>query len=239
MAAAFPTTCTRRRRLGGRSHHDPAACRRQVRPELLQGLRRPARRRRVGGQRAVDWLKLRSGAAARNTTDELQPRRADGPLKWAIAATRRAPRSPSCRAPKPSPKPISTSDAGAPAARTGLPQFRRASPDRPRGVEPEVVDLHYEGGIEPSCAISTAPRSRCSNDPIFDHRREGRHHGRGRAVVERQLPRERAVLHQQHPAARWRHPPGRLPRRADPHQVNNYAEQSRHRQEGKGLAVRR
>ena len=44
---------TGRGRLGGRGHHDPAARRRQVRPELLQGLRRPARRRRLGGQRAV------------------------------------------------------------------------------------------------------------------------------------------------------------------------------------------
>ena len=43
-----------RRRLGGRGHHDPAPCRREVRPELLQGLGRPARRRRLGGQRAVD-----------------------------------------------------------------------------------------------------------------------------------------------------------------------------------------
>ena len=34
-------------------------------------------------------------------------------------------------------------------------------------------------------------------------------------MVERQLPRERAVLHQQHSAARRRHPSGRLPRRAD------------------------
>ena len=43
-----------RRRLGGRGHHDPAARRRKVRPELLQGLRRPARRRRLGRQRAVE-----------------------------------------------------------------------------------------------------------------------------------------------------------------------------------------
>jgi DNA gyrase subunit B len=39
--------------------------------------------------------------------------------------------------------------------------------------------------------------------------------GRGGAVVERQLPRERAGLHQQHPAARRRHPSRRLPRCAD------------------------
>ncbi len=43
-----------RRRVRRRGHHDPAPCRRKIRPELLQGLRRPARRRRLGGQRAVE-----------------------------------------------------------------------------------------------------------------------------------------------------------------------------------------
>ena len=44
---------TERGHFGGRSHHDPASCRRKIRPEFLQGLRRPARRRRFGRQRAV------------------------------------------------------------------------------------------------------------------------------------------------------------------------------------------
>ena len=39
-----------RRRLGSRSDHDPAPCRRQIRAERLQSIRRTARRRRVGGQ---------------------------------------------------------------------------------------------------------------------------------------------------------------------------------------------
>ena len=41
------------RHLRRRGRADPAARGRQVQPELLQGLRRPARRRRGGGQRAV------------------------------------------------------------------------------------------------------------------------------------------------------------------------------------------
>ena len=58
-----------RRHLGGRGHHDPAACRRKVRPELLQGLRRPARRRRLRRQRAVEQAaSCASGATARSTT---------------------------------------------------------------------------------------------------------------------------------------------------------------------------
>jgi DNA gyrase subunit B len=59
----IPTDIHPGRRFGGRSDHDPAACRRQVRPELLQGLRRPARRRRVGGQRAFG---LAEAGLARN-----------------------------------------------------------------------------------------------------------------------------------------------------------------------------
>ena len=52
-----------------RSHHDPAACRRKVRAERLQGLGRPARRRRLGGQCAVaNSSTCASGATARNIT---------------------------------------------------------------------------------------------------------------------------------------------------------------------------
>ena len=64
------------------------------------------------------------------------------------------------------------------------------------------------------------PRShQASADPRADRGGEAaaEDHGRGGSVVERQLPRERALLHQQHPAARRRHPSRRLPRGADPH----------------------
>ena len=55
--------------LGGRDRVHRAARRRQVRPEFLQGLGRPARRRRVGRQRAVDAGCARaSGARAKSTS---------------------------------------------------------------------------------------------------------------------------------------------------------------------------
>ena len=50
---------SRRGRVGRRSHHDAASCRRKIRPEFLQGFRRSARRRRLGGQCALVWLKLK------------------------------------------------------------------------------------------------------------------------------------------------------------------------------------
>ncbi len=52
------------------------------------------------------------------------------------------------------------------------------------------------------------------------------------------LPRERPLLHQQHPAARRRHPHGRFPRRADP-PGHRLCREIRPDQEGKGLADRR
>ena len=54
---------------GAGSHHDGAARRRKVRPRQLQGLRRSARRRRLGGQRAVGVGQARDSArTARSTT---------------------------------------------------------------------------------------------------------------------------------------------------------------------------
>ena len=104
----------RRRRLGRRSDHDAAPRRREVRPELLQGVGRPARRRRVGGQRAVlqaraDHLARRQGALhalrRRRAGEAAQGRRRGGrqdrhahhvscrarpPSPWSSSTTRRS-----------------------------------------------------------------------------------------------------------------------------------------------------
>ena len=56
--------------------------------------------------------------------------------------------------------------------------------------------------------------------------------------MERLLPRERALLHQQHPAARRRHASRRLPRRADP-AGHRLCGNLRHRQAREGDADRR
>ena len=124
-------------------------------------------------------------------------------------------------------------------ARTGLPQFRRPHPaGRPRGVEPKEIELFYEGGI--AAFVRYLDRTKHGRAARADHdpRREGRHHGRLRPVVERQLSRECAVLHQQHSAARRRHASGGLPRRADARR-QQLCQRQRHRQEGEGGADRR
>ena len=81
-----------------------------------------------------------------------------------------------------------------------------------RGVEPKEVELFYEGGIAAFVRYLDRTKQAVLLRADHDPRREGRHHGRLRLVVERQLSRERAVLHQQHSAARRRHASGGLPR---------------------------
>jgi hypothetical protein len=156
-----------RRRLGGRGHHDPAACRRKVRPEFLQGLRRPARRRRLGRQRAVELAEAAHLARRQGSRDELHARRcrcaAEGGRR-----RRRAPRGPRHRSDVPAVARnlhhgrVRLRHARAPPARTGLPQFRRAHhPDRqaPRRAS-SARNCTTRAASKPSSNISTAPRSR-------------------------------------------------------------------------------
>ena len=204
-----------------RSDHDPAACRREIRAERLQGLRRPAWRGRVGGQRAVanSWT-CASGARARNIT---------------------------CSSATAIPWRRSKIVADAPTASKGtevtfLPstgtftktEFDFATLEHrlrelaflnsgvtimladKRGVETKEVTLHYEGGLKAFVRISR-PRQEPADPRARDDRvRTRRHDGGNRADLERQLSREHAGLHQQHPPARRRHASGRLPRRPDP-----------------------
>ena len=104
---------------------------------------------------------------------------------------------------------------------------------RAQGLRPVLRGRHR--GLR---QVSRPQQAGAAQPAGVDPRREGGHHGRGRDAVERQLSRDDAVLHQQHPAARRRHPSGGLPRRADPH-----AEQVRRRkrplQEGEGEPDRR
>jgi DNA gyrase subunit B len=82
--------------------------------------------------------------------------------------------------------------------------------------EEPFVELFYEGGIGAFVRYLDRAKTALIPDPISV---TGQRDDIGidvALVVERQLLRERPLLHQQHPAARRRHPPRRLPRRADP-----------------------
>ena len=130
-------------------------------------------------------------------------------------------------------------DHRASAARTGLPQFRRAyHSDRRapcRDQDRRSVLRRRAGSFR---ALSRPRQVAAARQAGAGARRARRHHRRSRAVVERFLPRERAGLHQQHPAARRRHPSRRLPRRADA-AGHRLCRKLRPRQEGKGRSDRR
>ena len=91
--------------LGRRDRFHRAARRRQVRPERLQGVGRPARRRRLGRQRAVDLAQgahLARGQGAFHRVPRWRCRRAAEGRRRCRRA-HRARKSRSCRAPIPSP----------------------------------------------------------------------------------------------------------------------------------------
>ena len=104
-----------------------------------------------------------------------------------------------------------------------------------RHADKKSEEMRYEGGIAEFVRYIDRSKTALLDAPIMLRRRQGRHRRGGGAVVERRLPRARAVLHQQHPPARRRHAPRRLPRSAHAHhqQVRG---RERHRQEGEGGA---
>ena len=107
-----------------------------------------------------------------------------------------------------------------------------------RGAEPKVVELLLRGRHRGLRQVPRPQQDGAAQSAGLDPRRKGRHHRRSRHAVERQLSRDDAVLHQQHPAARRRHASRGLPRRADPH-PEQVRRRGRHVQEGEGEPDRR
>ena len=88
--------------IGARSHHDDAACGRQIRSQGLRDLGRPARRRRLGRQRAVGPSRGRGRARPPALPPGFLARRSAGPARAcsAPAPTGAAPRSASSPTPQ-------------------------------------------------------------------------------------------------------------------------------------------
>ena len=106
-----------------------------------------------------------------------------------------------------------------------------------RSVPPRETNLHYEGGLSAFVRYLDRSKTVLIDQPIMIRIERERHCRRGRDALERQLPRDDAVLYQQHPPTRWRHAPRRLSRGADANDPGLRA--LRRRQEGKGDDHRR
>ncbi len=123
-------------------------------------------------------------------------------------------------------------------ARAELPQLRRQDRidrrARRRQARPvRVRRRHQELRRAPGRTENPA-----ASDSYLGLRREGQHRRRHRDAVDRCLPGNDVLLHQQHPAEGRRHPSDRFPRRAHPH-AEQLHRTERHRQAGQDHAVGR
>ena len=156
-----------RGRLRRPGDHDRPARRREVQPELLQGLGRPARRRRLGGQRPVRLARPAHLARRPRAPHALRRRRRAGGTAGGRRPAGRAARhrdhlhalDQGVLADR-----VLLRDPRAPPARARLPQLGRAHPaGRPCGTtRPRRRCCSTRAGSRRSCAISTAPSSPCT-----------------------------------------------------------------------------
>ena len=209
----------RERQVGRRSRADGAACRRQVRQRQLQGLGRPARRRRVGRQRAVGVARARDLARRQGLSADATSA-ASRPAICEITGTtkRRARRSRF----KPDAQIFETTDFSFDTLAQRLRELAFLNggvvitlDDERERQEPQVPvqGRHRRVRQAPEHATrrpSTRSRSTCTAMKD-EHRR------RDRAAVERRLHRDGLHLRQQHQHARRRHASHRLQGRADAH----------------------
>ena len=193
-----------------RGHHDRAARRREVRQQLLQGLRRPSRRRRLGGQlplgmaRAGDPSRRQRLAAALRARTSRRPDR-EGRKDHAArnAGDVQGRRRDLLR------HGDELRDARAASPRAGIPQLRH--PDRDQGRahrEAPRVPLRRRDRLlrpRPEQEQDAAPRG-----ADLHPRREGRRAGRDRHAVERRLHREHLLLHEHDQEPRRRRASHRL-----------------------------
>ena len=204
------------RRRGGA---DQAARRRQVRRRRLQGLRRSARRRHLGGERAVRsscWSRCAATATCgRRSTSAAIPQ---GPLA----------RGESDRV-------TGTTITFLPDAEIfdetdfafdTLAQRLREMAFLTRGLRLELLDeraggqhadFRFEGGIRDFIAPRQRGQGAGAQGGHLLRERDRRGPGRGGHAVERQLRRVDVLVREQHQHPRGRHPPVRLQGRADAH----------------------
>ena len=236
----IPDRSARERPVGRRSRADRAPRRRQVRQRQLQGVGRPARRRRLGRQRAVGTLDLeiwRNGqvykqsyergapqARSRGHRDDQEARHEDH-----VQARRADLRDDG----------VQLRHARAAAARARVPERRRHDHDRRRarrqGAQVPLRRRHHL-----LRRVSEPEQGDGQRQADLHARREGRHRRRDRAAVERRLRRDGVLVREQHQHARGRHAPVGVPLGADADdQLLRRQEQPRQGSEGREHQRRR
>ena len=200
-----------------RSHHDDAALGRQVRQQGLQHLRRPARRRRLGGQRAVGDAARSRWRAASSSIAWCSPRRAAGQAREARRRSRTgaAPRCASSRTRRSSARAPPSSRPACCAWRARRPTCSAAS--RSAGsVRPALIKRRDAGrgrvpfprrpeGI-PEAHASRARRASPRTSSPAASSKEGGHGSVEWAVrLGRRRGRLPQLLLQHHPDGRGRH----------------------------------
>ena len=218
-AAAFRSTSTRRR---GKSAAEvvltDAPRRRQVRALGVQGLRRPARRRRLGRQRALaSGSRSRSAATGKVYTQRYERGKPQSDLLSAGEKTTK--RGTTIRF-KPDPEifedtTFSLRHPREPPARAGVPEQGPQDRHRGRAGRAEAHTFLYKGGIVEFVEHLNQNKTPRPPQGALLRGQAGRHRGRGRAPVQRRLPGERLLVREQHQHARGRHAPHRLPGGAD------------------------
>ena len=138
----------RERQVGGRSRADGAARRRQVRQQQLQGVGRPARRRRVGRQRAVRAARAGDLAQRAGLSADLRARQAAGRSRGhrhdRSGAAPRSPSSPTRRSSRPPSSASTRWRSGCASSRSSTPASLITLDDERDGKSHR---FHYEGGI--------------------------------------------------------------------------------------------
>ena len=166
--------------LGRQRDLHPAPCRRKVRPELLQGVGRPARRRRGGRQRAVRASRPAHLAQRQGAFPALPPRRAGGrpPDRGRRAAgpARHGGDLPALDQDLHQDR-VRLRHPGAPAARAGVPELGRAHRADRRARRRAQGLRSLLRGRRPGLRPVSRPQQAGAAQPAgVDPRREGRHH---------------------------------------------------------------
>ena len=210
------------RQVGGRSRADRAPRRRQVRRRGLQDLRRPARRRRVGRERAVERASTsRSTATAASGMQRFakggapagQARAASGRRRSAAPRSRSGPTRRSSRRPSSARQTLIERLREMAFLNKGLEiRFRDERTDPAARAELQVQRRHRRL----RAATSTRRRSRCSSGSSSFEEQGRRLRGRHRDAVEHRLLRGHPLVREQHRHHRGRDARGGL--QEGPHQ---------------------